>query len=287
MKTILMTPIGFVRSTRKQIEDDLWDAEKVHIELDPEQFSGDVLEGLTDFSHVEILFYMNKVDPLKVEKTARHPRNNTDWPKVGIFSQRGKNRPNQIGLTICKLTRVEDKTLYVEGLDAIDGTPVLDIKPWVNEFAPRGAIQQPSWITELMTGYWSNSFSKKNDEFIFGQLHYVEYYVNDLYNSNTFWNWFMPFMGYVEYQKWDGGISWRHSTGTYIVFVQVETEFLNVKNNRQGNGVNHIAMQGKDQEHFNKLQDELNKRQIKILIQRENYICFEDPNDFAVEVYLP
>ena len=156
MKNISMTPIGFVRSTRKKIEDDNWDTEKMHIELDSEQFSGEALAGLCDFSHVEVLFYMNEVDPLKVEKTARHPRNNTDWPKVGIFSQRGKNRPNQIGLTICKIIKVEDKNLYVEGLDAIDGTPVLDIKPWVNEFAPRGAIKQPSWITELMKGYWKS-----------------------------------------------------------------------------------------------------------------------------------
>ena len=101
----------------------------MHVELDAEQFSAEALAGLSDFSHVEILFYMNEVDPLKVEKTARHPRNNTAWPKVGIFSQRGKNRPNQIGLTICKILKVEDRNLYIEGLDAIDGTPVLDIKP--------------------------------------------------------------------------------------------------------------------------------------------------------------
>ena len=75
---------------------------------------------------------------------------------MGIFSQRGKNRPNQIGLTICKIIKVEDKNLYIEGLDAIDGTPVLDIKPWVQEFAPRGAIRQPSWITELMREYWQS-----------------------------------------------------------------------------------------------------------------------------------
>lgn len=154
MKTISMTPIGLVKSTRKQIIDDNWDAEKMHIELDADQFTGEALAGLTDFSHVEILFYMNEVDPAKVEKTARHPRNNTDWPKIGIFSQRGKNRPNQIGLTICKILKVEDRNLHVEGLDAIDGTPVLDIKPWVGEFAPRGVVKQPHWITELMKGYW-------------------------------------------------------------------------------------------------------------------------------------
>ncbi|MFY0577499.1 SAM-dependent methyltransferase [Cystobacter fuscus] len=114
----------------------------------------EALAGLTDFSHVEILFHMDQVDPAKVEKTARHPRNNTDWPKVGIFAQRGKNRPNQLGATICRVLKVDGIQLHLEGLDAIDGSPVLDIKPWVAEFAPRGEVFQPQWITELMRSYW-------------------------------------------------------------------------------------------------------------------------------------
>ena len=97
---------------------------------------------------------MNQVDPAKVEKTARHPRNNTAWPKVGIFAQRGKNRPNRIGSTICRIQKVDGLRLHLEGLDAVDGTPVLDIKPWVEEFGPRGIHQQPMWITELMKVYW-------------------------------------------------------------------------------------------------------------------------------------
>jgi tRNA (Thr-GGU) A37 N-methylase len=84
-----------------------------------------------------------------------HPRNNGDWPKVGIFAQREKNRPNQIGTTICRIAKIEGRTLYVEGLDAVDGTPVLDIKLWVTEFGPRGSTFQPSWVTELMQSYWS------------------------------------------------------------------------------------------------------------------------------------
>lgn len=154
MKQIQMTPIGTVKSTRKQLADDNWDSEKSWVELDQSQFSSEALAGLSDFSHVEVFFYMDQVDPTKIEKVARHPRNNKDWPKVGIFAQRGKNRPNQIGSTICRILKVEGLSLYVEGLDAVDGTPVLDIKPWVAEFGPRGAISQPSWITELMKNYW-------------------------------------------------------------------------------------------------------------------------------------
>lgn len=154
MKAIAMTPVGAVHSSRKKAEDDNWDREQVYIELDGSRFTAESLMGLEDFSHVEVLFYMDQVDPAKIESVARHPRNNLDWPKVGIFSQRGKNRPNQIGTTICKVLRVEGLRLHLNGLDAIHGTPVLDIKPWVAEFAPRGEIHQPQWITELMKNYW-------------------------------------------------------------------------------------------------------------------------------------
>ncbi|MDA9189648.1 SAM-dependent methyltransferase [bacterium] len=145
--------IGTVKSTRTEVKDDKWDSEKSYIELSSD-FTEESLFGLSDFSHAEIIFYMDQVNPEKVVNTARHPRNREDWPKVGIFSQRGKNRPNQIGLTICKIIKIEGTRLYLEGLDAVDGTPVLDIKPWVNEFAPRGETSQPKWIGELMKSYW-------------------------------------------------------------------------------------------------------------------------------------
>ena len=77
----------------------------------------------------------------KADDGARHPRNRRDGPLVGILAQRGKNRPNRLGLTTC-------------GIDAIDGTPVLDIKPVMAEFLPRGDVRQPDWSRELMSGYW-------------------------------------------------------------------------------------------------------------------------------------
>ena len=151
---IEVTPIGFVKSTRQIPIDDDWDKESVFIELNNVEFDAEALTGLLDFSHVEVIFYMDQVDPTKIENSARHPRNNTGWPKVGIFAQRGKNRPNQIGTTRCRVLAVEGRNLHLEGLDAVNGTPVLDIKPWVHEFGPRGRLFQPGWITELMKGYW-------------------------------------------------------------------------------------------------------------------------------------
>lgn len=155
MNPITLLPVGVVHSSRRQVRDDNWDHETCFIELDHQNFSSETTLGLSDFSHAEILFYMDQIDPAKVEKSARHPRNNTEWPRVGIFAQRGKNRPNQIGLTICRILKVEGLKIYIEGLDAVDGTPILDIKPWVKEFGPRGEITQPKWISELMLGYWS------------------------------------------------------------------------------------------------------------------------------------
>lgn len=149
-----VTPIGHVRGGRVAAVDDDWGASRATIMLDPDAFTPDALAGLGDFSHAEVIFLFDKVPPEKIETGARHPRNRNDWPLVGIFAQRGKNRPNRIGLTTCRIVAVDGLAVEVEGLDAIDGTPVLDIKPVMREFLPRGAVRQPDWSRELMAGYW-------------------------------------------------------------------------------------------------------------------------------------
>ena len=101
-----------------------------------------------------MLFYFHGVPDAKIETGARHPRGRTDWPLVGIFAQRGKNRPNRLGLCACKILSVSGLNIEVQGLDAIDGTPVLDLKPVMREFLPRGELTQPAWATELMRDYW-------------------------------------------------------------------------------------------------------------------------------------
>ena len=155
MPPISVIPIGVVVSQRKEREDDYWDGIKSHIELDPAQFSDRSLIGLNTFSHVEVLFFMDRLDPAKVQFHSRHPRDNPVWPDTGIFAQRGGFRPNRIGATICRIIKIDGMSLELEGLDAIDGTPVLDIKPVVREFCARGEIIQPDWMTELMKNYWS------------------------------------------------------------------------------------------------------------------------------------
>jgi tRNA (adenine37-N6)-methyltransferase len=87
---------------------------------------------------LEVVFLFHLVRESEIATGSGHPRNRLDWPKVGIFAQRGKNRPNRIGVTICRLLSVENLSLELAGLDAIFGAPVLDIKPYMQEFAARG-----------------------------------------------------------------------------------------------------------------------------------------------------
>lgn len=151
---ITLTPIGIVKNARPQVEDDNWGGCVSEIVLQG-GLGAEALQGIEAFSHAEILFYFHQVPDAKIETGARHPRNNPDWPKVGILAQRGKNRPNRLGLTTVKIIRRAGATLVVEGLDAIDGTPVLDIKPVMREFQPREEIRQPEWASELMKHYWT------------------------------------------------------------------------------------------------------------------------------------
>lgn len=150
---IEIEPIGHVRAARAIAEDDFWGGAEASIVLG-DRFDADCLEGIEQFSHAEILFLLDRVDPARVIRGARHPRNDVRWPKVGIFAQRGKSRPNRIGSTICRILRREGRVLHVRELDAIDGTPVLDIKPVMREFLPREEVRQPDWSRELMREYW-------------------------------------------------------------------------------------------------------------------------------------
>lgn len=150
----MIEAIGYVHGGRTDPTDDNWGQSRSTIELDPAKFGPDALAGLDAFSHAEIIFLFDKVAQEKIETGARHPRGRQDWPLTGIFAQRGKNRPNRLGVTVCKILAVEGTRLEVEGLDAIDGTPVIDIKPVMREFLPRGDVRQPVWVSELMAEYW-------------------------------------------------------------------------------------------------------------------------------------
>lgn len=150
----IITPIGQVRGGRTDPTDDNWGWSRATIELDREQFNDDALAGLDAFSHAEIVFLFHKVTLDEIEAGARHPRGRQDWPLTGIFAQRGKNRPNRLGVTVCQIVSVVGTQVHVEGLDAVDGTPVVDIKPVMRELLPKGELRQPRWAVALMENYW-------------------------------------------------------------------------------------------------------------------------------------
>jgi len=156
MQTIAMKPIGAVRSEVGARKKDFWGDSESTIELDPAAFTTEALAGLSEFSHVEVLFHFHNFPEESIVTSKRHPRENPRWPKVGIFAQRGKARPNRIGATICRLLGVDGLEVRVSGLDAFDGTPVLDIKPVMAEFVPeKSEIRQPVWSRELMASYFA------------------------------------------------------------------------------------------------------------------------------------
>jgi tRNA-Thr(GGU) m(6)t(6)A37 methyltransferase TsaA len=146
-------PVAFVRSSRTEPVDDDWDSVSSTIEL-ADGYGADALLGIDGFSHLEVVYLFHLVDSDRPVLMARHPRGNPDWPMTGIFAQRAKDRPNRLGVSSCELVGVSGTTLEVRGLDAIDGTPVLDIKPYMTEFAPRSPVRQPAWSHELMAGYF-------------------------------------------------------------------------------------------------------------------------------------
>jgi tRNA-Thr(GGU) m(6)t(6)A37 methyltransferase TsaA len=151
---VIANPIGMVRGGRARAIDDDWGSSRARIELDAAQFGPEALAGLADFSHIEVIFIFDQVAEDAIERGARRPRGRADWPLVGIFAQRGKARPNRIGLCTCRVVDVHGLMVEVEGLDAIDGTPVLDLKPVMTGFLPRGPIREPDWAKAIMERYW-------------------------------------------------------------------------------------------------------------------------------------
>jgi tRNA (Thr-GGU) A37 N-methylase len=149
-----LTPVAFVVGGRSDPIDDDWGDVQAVIRFDAARFEPQALAGLDAFSHLEVVYVFDRADPAATETGSRHPRGRADWPKVGIFAQRGKDRPNHLGVSRCRLLGVDGLDVHVQALDAIAATPVLDVKPWMAEFGPIGEHRQPSWATELMAGYW-------------------------------------------------------------------------------------------------------------------------------------
>lgn len=151
MQDVIMKPIGYVENDVENRKDVSWGNDVSAIILNEEYHGG--LKGLEEFSHVTIIYYLDKAKFDRDKHLQRRPQNRDDMPLVGIFSQRGKDRPNQIGITSVQIVSVSDNELTVKGLDAIDGTPVLDIKPYYPIYDQKVA-KVPEWVKRLMEHYF-------------------------------------------------------------------------------------------------------------------------------------
>jgi len=145
---ISLRAVAYIRNDRSEALDDNWTDVVSTIELAAD-VPGESLRGLDEFSHVEIVFFADWAEDVPPGPWHRHPRGNTDWPDVGIFAQRNKDRPNRILLTTVEIASVNERSLTVRGLDGIDGTPVLDIKPVFRWSVPTGEVRAAAWSEEL------------------------------------------------------------------------------------------------------------------------------------------
>ena len=144
-------PVGIVENSVAQKKEDFWGSEVSVIRLEEEYRGG--LEGLEEFSHALILCMLDRAQYVRQKHLRRRPRDWADMPMLGIFSQRTKDHPNTIGVTAVEILAVSEDTLTVRGLDAIHGTPVLDIKPYFPAFDRRDA-RTPDWVDKLMERYF-------------------------------------------------------------------------------------------------------------------------------------
>ena len=144
--------IGVVRCAVTEGRDENWGDVVSELHLLPELAPG--LDGIEDFSHVLVVYWMHQSSFDAATDLVRRPRGRADMPERGIFAQRAKHRPNPIGITAVAVVGRQGPVLRVRGLDAIDGTPILDLKPYFPQFDRVDAPAVPEWAGRLMRGYF-------------------------------------------------------------------------------------------------------------------------------------
>jgi tRNA-Thr(GGU) m(6)t(6)A37 methyltransferase TsaA len=142
---ICLEPVGFVKTDAigKEVRD-----KKVVSKIVFREKYTEALEGVEEFSHLFVLFWLHRMSDEKKRIMKVRPRGRSDMPLLGIFATRTPHRPNPIGLTRVKLLKVEGNVTTVQGLDAFDGTPVLDIKPF-DSWDTTEDFKVPAWWMKL------------------------------------------------------------------------------------------------------------------------------------------
>ncbi len=142
---INLTPIGIVKNSITEPKREDWQTVTSEIIINDDL--KEALSRIEEFSHLIIIYWMHKLAPSQHSVTKVHPKGNQNLPPVGVFASRSPARPNPIGITTVKLLERRDNVLKVIGLDAIDGTPVLDIKPFIPGHDSPNEFKTPGWLT--------------------------------------------------------------------------------------------------------------------------------------------
>jgi len=142
---ICLEPVGFVKT--KAVGKEVRDKNIISQIVFREELT-EALEGIQEFSHLFVLFWLHEMSDEDRGIMKVHPRGRRDMPLLGIFATRTPHRPNPIGLTRVKLLGVEGNIVTVQGLDAFDGTPVLDIKPF-DHWDMAEHVKVPNWWMKL------------------------------------------------------------------------------------------------------------------------------------------
>jgi tRNA-Thr(GGU) m(6)t(6)A37 methyltransferase TsaA len=142
---IVLKPIGVVRTAA--VGNEVKDKTRTSQIILRSELAA-ALDGVTGFSHLFVLFWLNEISDEKRKILKVHPRGRSDMPLLGVLATRTMLRPNPIGLTLVELVKVEDNVLTVRGLDAFDGTPVLDVKPFDSWDEAKDA-RMPDWWIKL------------------------------------------------------------------------------------------------------------------------------------------
>lgn len=143
---ISLEPIGEVKNNIKEPPRE-WSSVVSELVLKPE-FS-EAMEGLEEFSHIIVLFWMHRAFPQPGSWGKVHPKGRPELPLVGVFATRSPIRPNPIGMTVVRLLERQGNILKVMGLDALDGTPLLDIKPYIPKGDRISKTKLPDWVSKL------------------------------------------------------------------------------------------------------------------------------------------
>jgi tRNA-Thr(GGU) m(6)t(6)A37 methyltransferase TsaA len=147
MEKIGLEPIGIVRKNVEGRGERDW--QNVASEIVVKDELRDALDNIEEFSHIIVLYWMHKVGQSQRSVRKVHPKGQQELPLVGVFASRSPARPNPIGMTIVKLVSRRNNILKVTGLDALDGTPVLDIKPYIPSHDADASVQTPHWIKSI------------------------------------------------------------------------------------------------------------------------------------------